>query len=76
VCTVTFTGNCQVCWVSAATPTKADCVIGGSPQKSTTDGFGAFYSVIAFCTTGPLTNAPTSLMEDCSTLMVTVVPGA
>ena len=76
VCTVTLTGNCQSCWVSASTPTNAVCVIGGPPQKLTTDAFGAFANVTGFSTTGPLTNVPTSLMEDCSTLRVTVVPGA
>ena len=73
VCTVTSMGKSQLCWVSGWMPRTTVC-LKGVPHPVTTEPWRAA-SVIGFCTTGPATKSPTSLIEDSSTLNVTVVPG-
>ena len=47
----------------------------GGPQPVSTSPLGGVPSVTDLVTIGPLTNWPTSLMEDSSTLSATLGPG-
>ena len=48
----------------------------GGPQPVSTSPLGGVPSVTDLVTTGPLTNWPTSLMDDCSTASATLWPGS